>query len=1603
MTKLIYIALVMQSRADIMRRAKLFSCLIVLALLGGNLVFAAGDSPGGTAAADRPERTMSFSFDVSASKTTLAGAEWDTFAIAGCQPAYKPGGPAIPVRVVRLELPGPLDRVDVGWNGRTTLESVRLAPVASAQAAGQISFGAANAVMDPALYSLDRLLPASNHQVFKLGQYRQDDGSQVWVYEVHLFPLRYNPATMTAVLQSGCELGLHYKAAPAPAPRAPKDAAPYVIITSTAVNASGALAPLVAWKTKKGLPTKVFEVSWIAANYPGYDTPEKIRNFLMERYASPYVMQWLLLVGDNDTVPTRLVKDPNAVAPYDDGWIPADNYYACLDTTTNWDTYNNNHVYGEFFDTNFDGLYEATDLDDAIQDVWVGRFASSDTAKIATWAQNAVNYEKTATSGAWMNSCLLIAPNAGAMGTAMNTAAKMEEYINKTVQGYYGYLGSYYGKVISNGVIRRLYEASGTLSRAAVISALNSGVAFATWIAPGDSTSISSSTLGTLFSSSDVASLTNGARKPVVFGMSSSAGRFDDQECLGEALTENNLANGAMGFVGASRTTTGLATLNYPGGGTGNGTAIQMDFLYQMQLGRQFDATLLYMGKTLGYAKRGYRDVQIDANAQIFIHDYTIKAFYEYNLLGEPNSPVWTDVGLTFNPQTVVSEDANFKNVSIRVRNAMTNSPCNHTLVCLEYGSAGVYEYAETSIDGYANFTVPKAMAFGNMTITRADFAPFEYADMPLDDTYPPYTGWLVTPALPDGQANWYKTSPKVRLLTEQGATTYYRWDSAVDQLYNGEEFTAPEGQHTLYFHAVDWKGNKEGEKSILFKVDSQVPNTTVAVSPAAPDGLNGWYVHQPTVTLSLAPDPGSPATIKYKLDADPSFLTYGDPLVLDDGMHTVNFYSQDEAGNQEKTRTLTVNVDTQPPSSVATVNPSKPDGQNGWYIKEPTVTFFADDSNGPYVRYWWDDGEPVNTTYTGTVKPAQGIHMLSYQGMDAAGNAEVPKNLTIKLDSIVPATNITTDPSAPDGMNGWFVTRPTLTFDSGGPAVAHYKWNNEPYACATGPLLAPEGENLLTYYSVDEAGNKEGVKLAAFKVDTSVPSTNITVLPADKGDQWYTKKPKVRLANAENCSISYYWGTQIDNVQKYTKEFDVPEGRNLLHFWSMDEAGNKEVERTKGFDVDSVAPAVTITPGAASIEAGGTVSFELKGTDSNGVAEFYVDFGDGNNTGWIESLTVVHAYAAPGNYTVTCQGRDPAGNVGNAASKLIEVKAKYVPPIVKPPVEEKGPNWMLIGAVVAILAVVAVVAGVAVSRRKPKDDFFVKEEREKQRIKETMPAYDFGPGRTETAAATETAETAAYAGAAGAAAYEAPAAPAAPPSDSRFMNCPKCGNEVEKEADYCYTCGERFKKGGAGGGAPEPPAQPAYQAPRQAPAYSPPPPQYQQAPAEQYYDAGQAAAYEAPAQPAYEEAAPAPQPAARQPAQAGDLDNIMSRLESLSHPAPSAAPAAAHAAPSARPMPPPPPRMQGAGGRVQGTAAGPSPHPSPGTRHPAPGTTHPAATAQTATGKPCPKCGTEMARLTDLPGAQGEQLRKLNARGQHAFQCRKCNHFEISAWNPTS
>jgi plastocyanin/predicted RNA-binding Zn-ribbon protein involved in translation (DUF1610 family)/predicted nucleic-acid-binding Zn-ribbon protein len=1348
----------------------------------------------------------------------------------------------------------------------------------------------------------------------------------------------------------------------------------------------------MGWKTRKGLPAFSYDVNDIYANYAGRDDAEKIRNFLISKYdGGNGPLRWVQIVGDTDAVPTREVWNPRPLAGDGDSWIPTDAYYSCLDLNTNWDK-NNNSVFGELLDTNSDGIYDYTDLDDVYPDVPVARFASSDPAKVAAWASNAVDYEKGTNSGAWMNSCNLVAPNAGGLNTAASVMSKMEQFVNKT-QGYGGYLGPYYGKIISNGAINRLYEYNGTLSSTAFINTLNgpNGYAFGTWIADGDSNSFSSATsgIGTIFSSGDVAGLTNGVAKPVLFAVSSQSGRFDGQECLGEALTENNLANGAMGFIGPSRVTQATSDLGY----WGNATGLLMDFLYAMQLGRTTNATFLYAGETLVESK------YLLGWDFSFMNEAAIKAFYEYNLFGETNSPVWTDTPGLFNPTARVHENADYKNVTIWVRNAITNGAANNTLVCLYYTNATVnyYQYTETDSSGYANFTIPKDMSDGTEVITRADIAPTD-AGVALTDSFAPATTMVVNPAHPDGKNNWYKTTPSITLVSDDpDATTYYRWDdSPVNITYHGEVLPTQKGTHTLHFHGVDWIGNAEFEQSWPIKVDDGVPVTNVTVVPAAPDGNNGWYVHQPVVTLEGTGNVSSQIKLKFKMDADPDFADYMGPITIDpdgttsqDGIHTLYFYAESDAGNQEVQRTLTFKVDLHAPSSTAMVTPAKTDGLHGWYIKAPTVSFIVDEPN-TNISYFWDGNAPANLSPSASLTPPEGVHTLFYRCVDDAGNMEDIKNLTVKLDSVVPVTTITTDPSAPDGLNGWYVSRPSLSFDAGQNAVTMHRWNLDSYANVTGPVRAPEGTNTLSYYSVDDAGNKETARLTVFKVDTVVPVSNITVSPADKGDQWYTKRPKVQLSNSENTSMFYYWGTDVTGVQNYSKPFDVPDGRQLLHFWAMDVAGNKEQERTKEFWVDTVLPQVTITPSAVSLTEGDSVTFSLGGTDSNGVQEYNVDFGDGNSTGWIQNLSVTHTYSAAGNYTVRCRAHDPALNEGSAAAQTIEVKAKYVPPVVKPAENKEGPNMLLIGGVVGILVIAGVVGIVAMRRRKgmEKDDFFIEQKKEAER-KALMPAYDYGPREGEGAAVLTGSETVAET------APLAAAAPAesAPPSSPGAFNCPKCGNEVEAGADYCYTCGERFKKKGSGPGI-APPAPPQAEAPRQM-TYAP---AQQEAPRQAAYAQAvpEGPVYEAPAEPAYE--APArpfasrPPPAAQRPAGgAHDLTDIMRRLESISKPV-----AAAPAAQARQPAGPLPPRP------VQGVSPQRTAQPARSPAAAAP--TAPAATsasAETATGKMCPKCGSEMARLVDLPGAQGEQLRKLNAKGQHAFQCPNCNHFEVAPWTP--
>ncbi|MEW6557927.1 MAG: C25 family cysteine peptidase [Elusimicrobiota bacterium] len=147
----------------------------------------------------------------------------------------------------------------------------------------------------------------------------------------------------------------------------------YVIITNQLLE--GDFHPLVDWKTKKGVRTKVVTREWIEVNYTGTDVPEKIRNFIIDAH-STWGTVWVLLGGDVSVIPTRITD------PYVDSERPAcDMYYACLDGNWNADG-----------DANYG---EPEDSVDMLAEVFVGRAPVEDAVEVGTFVNKVLTYEQT--------------------------------------------------------------------------------------------------------------------------------------------------------------------------------------------------------------------------------------------------------------------------------------------------------------------------------------------------------------------------------------------------------------------------------------------------------------------------------------------------------------------------------------------------------------------------------------------------------------------------------------------------------------------------------------------------------------------------------------------------------------------------------------------------------------------------------------------------------------------------------------------------------------------------------------------------------------------------------------------------------------------------------------------------------------------------------------------------------------------------------------------------------------------------------------------------------------------------------------------------------
>ena len=166
----------------------------------------------------------------------------------------------------------------------------------------------------------------------------------------------------------------------------------YIIVTNESLRPS--FEALAAWKTMKGIRTKILTTDSIYTLYPGATQQEKIKRALADYYNGSHTgLEYVLLGGDVDIVPVRMCYIYEQLKHIESS-TPSDLYYACLDDMS-WDG-NGNGIYAE--------------LDDAIDDspeIFVTRMPVKNAAHVKAFTDRVIEYERNPKADFWHNNILM--------------------------------------------------------------------------------------------------------------------------------------------------------------------------------------------------------------------------------------------------------------------------------------------------------------------------------------------------------------------------------------------------------------------------------------------------------------------------------------------------------------------------------------------------------------------------------------------------------------------------------------------------------------------------------------------------------------------------------------------------------------------------------------------------------------------------------------------------------------------------------------------------------------------------------------------------------------------------------------------------------------------------------------------------------------------------------------------------------------------------------------------------------------------------------------------------------------------------------------------
>ncbi|MBD79781.1 MAG: hypothetical protein CL840_12770 [Crocinitomicaceae bacterium] len=391
------------------------------------------------------------------------------------------------------------------------------------------------------------------------------------------------------------------------------------------------------------------------------------------------------------------------------------------------------------------------------------------------------------------------------------------------------------------------------------------------------------------------------------------------------------------------------------------------------------------------------------------------------------------------------------------------------------------------------------------------------------------------------------------------------------------------------------WAVDKESKKTaspqqeILYEIYADgLPPYTYHKFSGAPKYTSSKVYFGKGLTYSLTSRDAVSGVQKVHHTTGSSWSDYSSDVSMDtEGEYTLYYYSHDNVGNAEKTRSSTFTVDLTAPTSSHAIQGIVYNSN----ILAPSTKFSLSKSDAlsgvRVTRYSFDSGS--DRVHGGNISMsglADGDHVLYYYSIDRVKNTEEKKSFAFYLDRIPPVVENQVNGDQYKGKYLFVSNRTTISFSAtdnkAGVNKIYYRIDGKERYDYSSNIAVPDVKGLHTfkYDATDNVQNLSPNKYLTVYVDNKAPTTGIRYGRPQffsRDTLFINKDTKVTLFAKDYESGVQKVSYQIDGggYNEYS-QFTIPnDGYHTINFKTTDRVNNEEQEKTSNVFVDNNAPTI--------------------------------------------------------------------------------------------------------------------------------------------------------------------------------------------------------------------------------------------------------------------------------------------------------------------------------------------------------------------------------------------------------------------------------------------